>query len=54
MGGRQARFAAEQETAIVNMVFENNALCLKGIKDEVMHDNFVFKNITTVSSATID
>lgn len=53
-GGRGRIFNAEQEAAVVNMVLANNAIRLREIKAAVIADQGVFRNIHTVSEATID
>ena len=47
-------FSAEQEAAIVNMVVANNALRLREIREAVIADQAMFRNINTVSVTTID
>lgn len=46
-------FSDVQETAIVDMVIENNAIKLKEIHARVLADNLVFVNIPNVSMTTI-
>lgn len=53
-GGRGRIFNAEQEAVVVNMVLANNAIRLREIKAAVIADQGVFRNIHTVSEATID
>ncbi|XP_049331040.1 uncharacterized protein LOC125799111 [Astyanax mexicanus] len=53
-GGRHQKFTLEQETTIVNMVLENNAITLREIRDRVLEDNVHFTNIDQVSLSTID
>ncbi|KAJ8332377.1 hypothetical protein SKAU_G00425500, partial [Synaphobranchus kaupii] len=53
-GGRERVFTAEQETAIVNMVLENNAITITQIQSAIIDDQDIFLNINTVSLATMD
>ncbi|KAL7839096.1 hypothetical protein SRHO_G00257540 [Serrasalmus rhombeus] len=48
-GGRRQKFTLEQETTIVNMVLENNAITLREIRDRVLEDHVHFTNIDQVS-----
>lgn len=41
-------FTAQQETAIVNMVVENNAITLKQIQRKMIEDQVVFQTISTL------
>lgn len=47
-------FTAQQETAIVNMVVENNAITLKQIQRKMIEDQVVFHTISSVSLSTLD
>lgn len=47
-------FTAQQETAIVNMVVENNAITLKQIQRKMIEDQVVFQTISSVSLSTLD
>ena len=51
---RERMFSAEQEAAIVNMVVANNALRLREIREAMIADQAMFRNINTVSVTTID
>lgn len=53
-GGRGQIFSAEQEAAIVDMVLANNAIRLREIQAAVIADQGAFRNINSVSLATID
>ncbi|RXN10951.1 hypothetical protein ROHU_010722 [Labeo rohita] len=53
-GGRGKIFGIEQESAIVDMVVANNAIRLREIQAAVIADQGVFRNIKSVSLATID
>ncbi|KAL7374465.1 hypothetical protein ABVT39_013502 [Epinephelus coioides] len=53
-GGSARLFTAQQDTAIVNMVLENNAITLKQIQRKVIEDQVVFQTINSVSLSTLD
>ncbi len=53
-GGRGKIFGIEQESAIVDMVVANNAIRLREIQAAVIADQGAFRNINSVSLATID
>ncbi|XP_042604335.1 uncharacterized protein LOC122141313 [Cyprinus carpio] len=53
-GGRTRLFSVEQEHAIVDMVVQNNTLCLKEIQQRITQDNQLFHNIHQCSLSTID
>ncbi|XP_042618998.1 uncharacterized protein LOC109102581 [Cyprinus carpio] len=53
-GGRGKIFSIEQESAIVDMVVANNAIRLREIQAAVIADQGAFRNINSVSLATID
>lgn len=53
-GGRGNIYNAEQEAAIVDMVVANNAIRLCEIQAAVIADQGAFRNINSVSLATID
>ncbi|XP_031164929.2 uncharacterized protein LOC116056748 [Sander lucioperca] len=53
-GGRGKMFSIEQESAIVDMVVANNAIRLREIQAAVIADQGAFRNINSVSLATID
>ncbi|KAL1258034.1 hypothetical protein QQF64_011278 [Cirrhinus molitorella] len=47
-------FSAEQEAAVVNMVVANNAIRLREIREAVVADQGIFRNINNVRLTTID
>lgn len=47
-------FSQQQETIIVNMVLQNNLICLREIQQRVEEDNVNFEGINSVSLSTID
>ncbi|KAL7375838.1 hypothetical protein ABVT39_025002 [Epinephelus coioides] len=53
-GGSARLFTAQQDTAIENMVLENNAITLKQIQRKVIEDQVVFQTINSVSLSTLD
>jgi hypothetical protein len=53
-GGRTRLLSIEQEHAIVDMVVQNNTLCLKEIQQRITQDNQLFHNIHQCSLYTID
>lgn len=53
-GGRGKIFSVEQEAAIVDMVVANNAIRLREIQAAVIADQGAFRNINSVSLATIE
>ncbi|XP_049908273.1 uncharacterized protein LOC126395121 [Epinephelus moara] len=53
-GGKRRVFTPEQETLIVNMVRENNAITLRQIKQKILADNAAFNTIQNVSLSTLD
>ncbi|XP_078023635.1 uncharacterized protein LOC117260022 [Epinephelus lanceolatus] len=53
-GGKRRVFTPEQETLIVNMVRENNAVTLRQIKQKILADNAAFNMIQNVSLSTLD
>lgn len=44
----------EQETEIMNMVLENNAITLRQIQRKIIENNEIFQNIDRVSLSTLD
>ena len=48
-GGRE-----RQETEIMNMVLENNAITLRQIQRKIIENNEIFQNIDRVSLSTLD
>ncbi|KAK1167267.1 hypothetical protein AOXY_G11979 [Acipenser oxyrinchus oxyrinchus] len=52
--GRGQLVTEQQETAIVDMVIQNNVIRLKNIQQRIIQDNDVFTNIHHGSLATID
>ena len=50
MGGRWRLLTAEQETALVNMVIANNAICLMEIQTQIVED----QGIDSINTSTID
>ncbi|XP_049597162.1 uncharacterized protein [Syngnathus scovelli] len=53
-GGRERLLSPEQETAIRNMVLENNAITLQQMQRRVVENNDIFQNIHRVSFSTLD
>ena len=53
-GGRGRILSDEQETALVNMVLANNILTLRQIKDAIIADQDIFRNIASISVSTLD
>jgi len=47
-------FSQQQETIIVNMVLQNNLICLREIQQRVEEDNVNFEGVNSVSLSTID
>ena len=52
-GGRASIVTQQQETAIVDMVRENNSLTLKQIQTRILADNTIFNDLHTISISTI-
>ena len=52
-GGRERLLSPEQETEILNMVLENNAITLQ-IQRKIIENNDIFQNIDRVSLSTLD
>ncbi len=52
-GGREHVLSPEQETEIMNMVLENNAITLRQIQRKI-ENNDMFQNIDRVSLSTLD
>ncbi len=53
-GGRERVLSPEQETEIMNMVLENNAITLRQIQRKIIENNDMFQNIDRVSLSTLD
>ncbi|XP_056588305.1 uncharacterized protein LOC130438311 [Triplophysa dalaica] len=53
-GGRERVLSPEQETEIINMVLENNAITLRQIQRKIIENNDMFQNIDRVSLSTLD
>ena len=53
-GGRTRMFSQHQETLIVDMVRQNNAIRLHEIQQRIVEDNVDFEGINSVSLSTID
>ncbi len=53
-GGRERVLSPEQETEIMNMVLENNAITLRQIQRKIIENNDMFLNIDRVSLSTLD
>ncbi len=53
-GGRERVLSPEQETEIMNMVLENNAITLRQIQRKIIENNDMFQNIDSVSLSTLD
>lgn len=53
-GGRERLLSPEQETEIINMVRQNNAITLKQLQRHIIANNDVFHNVQTVSLSTVD
>lgn len=53
-GGREQVLSPEQETEIMNMVLENNAITLRQIQRKIIENNDMFQNIDRVSLSTLD
>lgn len=53
-GGRGRLLSPEQETEIMNMVLENNAITLRQIQRKTIENNEIFQNIDRVSLSTLD
>lgn len=53
-GGRERVLSPEQETAVMNMVLENNAITLRQIQRKIIENNEIFPNIDRVSLSTLD
>ncbi|XP_035857020.1 uncharacterized protein LOC118495027 [Sander lucioperca] len=53
-GGRERLLSPEQETEIINMVLENNAITLRQIQRKILQNNEMFQNIDRVSLSTLD
>ncbi|XP_049319290.1 uncharacterized protein LOC111190584 [Astyanax mexicanus] len=53
-GGRGRLLSPEQETEIMNMVLENNAITLRQIQRKIIENNEIFQNIDRVSLSTLD
>lgn len=53
-GGQERVLSPEQETAVMNMVLENNAITLRQIQRKIIENNEIFPNIDRVSLSTLD
>lgn len=53
-GGRERLLSPEQETEIVNMVLQNNAITLRQLRRNIIENNDVFQNVPSVSISTVD
>ncbi|XDV25977.1 hypothetical protein PO909_029798 [Leuciscus waleckii] len=53
-GGRTGMFSPHQETLIVDMVRENNAIKLSEIQQKIIEDHVNFEGINSVSLSTVD
>ncbi|CAM4572758.1 unnamed protein product [Leuciscus chuanchicus] len=53
-GGRTGMFSPQQETLIVDMVRENNAVKLSEIQQKIIEDHVNFEGINSVSLSTVD
>ncbi|XP_063078682.1 uncharacterized protein LOC134468737 [Engraulis encrasicolus] len=53
-GGRERLLSPEQETEIVNMVLQNNAITLRQLRRNIIENNYVFQNVPSVSISTVD
>lgn len=53
-GGRGRVLSPAQETEIMNMVLENNAITLQQIQRKIIENNDMFQNIDRVSLSTLD
>ncbi|XP_042610365.1 uncharacterized protein LOC122143832 isoform X2 [Cyprinus carpio] len=53
-GGRTGMFSPHQETLIVDMVRENNAIKLCEIQQKIIEDHVNFEGINSVSLSTVD
>ena len=51
-GGRERLFTDVQETAIINMVLANNAIKIREIREHILNNDTIFKNINAVSLST--
>lgn len=52
-GGWERLLSPEQETEIINMVLENNAITLQQIQRKIIENNDMFQNIDRVSLSTL-
>ncbi len=52
--GRERVLSPEQETEIMNMVLENNAITLRQIQRKIIENNDMFQNIDRVNLSTLD
>lgn len=53
-GGRTSMFSPHQETLIVDMVRENNAIKLSEIQQKIIEDQVNFEGINSVRLSTVD
>ena len=53
-GGRTGKFSPHQETLIVDMVREDNAIKLREIQQKIIGDHAKFEGINSVSLTTVD
>ncbi|KAF0026011.1 hypothetical protein F2P81_020748 [Scophthalmus maximus] len=53
-GGRERLLSPEQETEIMNMVLENNAITLRQIQRKIIENNEIFLNIDRKESKNCD
>lgn len=53
-GGRARMFSQRQETLIVDMVRQNNAILLREIEQQIIEDDTLFEGINRVSLSTTD
>nr|XP_023842939.1 uncharacterized protein LOC111963654 [Salvelinus alpinus] len=54
VGGRRRLLTAEQETALVDMAFANNAIRLREIQTQIVEDQVFFQGTDSISISIID
>ncbi|KAL1022221.1 hypothetical protein UPYG_G00023870 [Umbra pygmaea] len=52
-GGRTGMFSPHQETLIIDLVRENNAIKLSEIQQKIIEDHVNFEGINSVSLSTV-
>lgn len=52
-GGQERLQSPEQETEIINMILENNAITLRQIQRKIIENNEIFQNIDGVSLSAL-